>query len=434
MVFWRDNVKVLLEGPILTQSGYGEHTRLIHRALSTVNEIEIFINPLNWGFTGWADYFSKEEKESIDASIRSFSRISQKAKTTGQHMSFDLHIHVGILNEYSRKSNNSIHITAGIEADKISKNWILKTYKDPPNKIVFTSTHSQNAYLNTHYKGEANNKKADIYVNEKIETEVIPYPVKEIIPSRIDMDITTDFNFLSIALVSPRKNLHKMIQWFVEEFKNESVGLILKMGMRNGCLLDRRKTIKELKNILKKHKDRKCKVYLLHGDLTDEQIHSLYVREDVHAYTTTTCGEGYGLPIFEAAYSGLPIVATDWSGHLDFLSAPYKESGKLKNKKLFAKVDYDLTPIPYEHLWKDVIEDGASWAQAKPASFKKQIRKVFQNYGMYKKWATVLKEHINKTHSKEKINSEIINSIIPKLHATEKTISKMQGYEDEIVL
>ena len=105
-----------------------------------------------------------------------------------------------------------------------------------------------------------------------------------------------------------------------------------------------------------------------------------------------------------------------------------------KNKKLFARIDYELENIPPEHLWKDVLEKGAKWAQIKEASFKKQLRKVFQNHGMYKKWATALKEHINKTHSEEKINSQIINSIVPKLHITEKTISKMQGYEDEVIL
>ena len=42
----------------------------------------------------------------------------------------------------------------------------------------------------------------------------------------------------------------------------------------------------------------KCKVYLLHGDLNEEEMHSLYLDEKIHALVTLTHGEGFGLPIF----------------------------------------------------------------------------------------------------------------------------------------
>ena len=43
-----------------------------------------------------------------------------------------------------------------------------------------------------------------------------------------------------------------------------------------------------------------------------------------------TRGEGYGLPLVDAAASGLPIVATNWSGHLQFLSKGHFSKGAPK--------------------------------------------------------------------------------------------------------
>ena len=53
--------------------------------------------------------------------------------------------------------------------------------------------------------------------------------------------------------------------------------------------------------------------------MSDEEMNSLYKHPNIHAYTTITHGEGFGLPIFEAACSGLPVIAPAWSGQVDFL-------------------------------------------------------------------------------------------------------------------
>ncbi len=409
-------MRVLLEAPVLTQSGYGEHSRFIFRALKNEKNIQLFINPLNWGKTGWLEDLGedlKDEYEEISKCIKDLGDLHRQFPETWAQ-SFDLHIHVGILNEFKRKAHKSICVTAGIETDKISPSWIVKSYEETPNKVIVPSTHAKEGFLNTKVLKQQKNKQgqvissAELQFNKDCKLEVVPYPIKNISNfEKLDLKITTKFNFLSIALISPRKNLENLIDWFMQEFKNDDVGLILKTGIANGSLIDRENTSKSIKKIIRKYKNHNCKVYLLHGDLTEKEIHSLYKRDDVHAYVTTTCGEGYGLPIFEAAYSGIPVIATDWSGHLDFLSAPYKNSKKTKMKKLFAKVDYDLKPISDGSVWPGVLEKESRWAFAKEHSFKKQIRNVFKDYGMYKKWAMCLKENLMKTHNPEKILEEM---------------------------
>jgi glycosyltransferase involved in cell wall biosynthesis len=62
-------------------------------------------------------------------------------------------------------------------------------------------------------------------------------------------------------------------------------------------------------------------VYLLHGELTDGEINELYNHTKVKAHVTFTKGEGFGRPLLEASISQKPIIAPNWSGHIDFLDA-----------------------------------------------------------------------------------------------------------------
>ena len=398
-------MKVLLEGPLLTQSGYGEHARLIYRALKSQPNLQVFVLPNNWGRTSWI-ISEDEEMKTIEADIRAYSTINKEQTT------MDIHVHVGILNEFERKGKTSICVTAGIETDRVSPEWILKSYQGAPDKIIVPSNHSRDSFKNVTYyaKNEAGDQHP-ISFNENCKISVIPYPVKNVASEDLDIKLDTKFNFLSIALWGPRKNMINMVEWFMQEFLNDEVGLVLKTSLASGSNIDRRMTINAVREIVKKHKDAKCKVYLLHGDLSEAQIHSLYKREDIHAFVSATSGEGFGLPIFEASYYGLPIVATDWSGHLDFLKAPYKQNGKEKIKKLFAKVDYDLKKIQKEAVWDGILDKESRWAFAKEHSFKRKLRDVYRDYGLYKKWAKDLQKYNNKEFSVEKIYKRIVEEI-----------------------
>jgi len=124
-------------------------------------------------------------------------------------------------------------------------------------------------------------------------------------------------------------------------------------------------------------------------------------------------GEGYGLPIFEAVYSGMPVIATDWSGHLDFLEADFKEGKKTKRKKLFARVDYDLQEIPKHVVWEDILIEGSMWAVPKEHSLKRQMRNVYANHGMYKSWAKNLQSSVLESHEENRINEKMKTAIFP---------------------
>jgi glycosyltransferase involved in cell wall biosynthesis len=243
---------------------------------------------------------------------------------------------------------------------------------------------------------------------------VVNFPVKEIEPEKIDLDIPTDFNFLCVAQWGPRKNLDKTIRWFVEEFhNNENVGLVLKTQKAKNCLIDRRYCASALKNLLSRYPDHQCKVYLLHGAMSEGELTSVYTHPKIKAIVSTTHGEGFGLPLFEAAYNGLPVIATNWSGHRDFLSAPTKDkkTKKTNYKPLFGKVDFVLEDLAPEDVWENVLIPESKWAAPKEASFKSHLSRIYKDHGRYKAQANKLKKFLKEKLSKENQYQKFVDAL-----------------------
>ena len=246
------------------------------------------------------------------------------------NISFDYSLQVTIPNEFEKIASVNIGVTAGIETHKVAPQWLQKV--NEMDKLVVVSNHAKSGFESTKYPlvNEKQEHVTDLTCNVPI--EVVGYPVKKVKAAKIDFELETDFNFLSVALWGQRKNVEKTILNFVEEFKDEeNVGLVVKTAIRGGSTYDLLGTEQLLQRILSKHPDRKCKVYLLHGRLSEEEMTALYNHDKIKCMVSLAHGEGFGLPLFEAAYNGLPIVATDWSGQTDFLYAPQKDKkGKEK--------------------------------------------------------------------------------------------------------
>ena len=392
---------VLVRGPALTQSGYGEHTRFVLRSLrKREDEFDIHILPTVWGETGW---------------------LLKAAKHLEAKIPYDMTVQVTIPNEWKPLAPLNVGVTAGIESNKLAPVWLEAA--NQMDKVIVVSEHSKNGFMSTVYKGQdAEGNTAELRCS--VPVEVIGYPVKifDEVPS-LDLNLDFDFNYLAVAQWGPRKNLQNVIRWFVEENYDQEVGLIIKTSLKNNSIVDRGYAEILVKNSIPDLPDCKCKVYMLHGDMSESEIHALYRHPKVKAMVSLTHGEGFGLPLFEAAYSALPIIAPGWSGQADFLyTLPKTTSKKNKKKKkaMFADVDYTIGPVPPEAVWPGVIEKESMWCHPTEGSFKLRMRQLRKNYDKWLKKAQVLQSWVVEEFEYEKMHKKLSNAIYPEPSVEER--------------
>ena len=86
--------RILVRGPALTQSGYGEHARFVLRSLRSREDLfDIYFDPISWGQTNWT-WEDTEER-------RWFDTLVQKTVAYRRHGGiFDISVQVTIPNEW----------------------------------------------------------------------------------------------------------------------------------------------------------------------------------------------------------------------------------------------------------------------------------------------------------------------------------------------
>ena len=59
----------------------------------------------------------------------------------------------------------------------------------------------------------------------------------------LELNLSTSFNFLTVAQMGPKKDLESTVLWFLQEFEKEDVGLVIKTNMaKNTKMLNKSAT------------------------------------------------------------------------------------------------------------------------------------------------------------------------------------------------
>ena len=109
----------------------------------------------------------------------------------------------------------------------------------------------------------------------------------------------------------------------------------------------------------------------MHGDFSDEEMNQLYNHPKVKAHINITHGEGFGRPLLEASLTEKPVIASNWSGHVDFLSS---------NAVLLGGA---LGKVPKKAFPKDMRVDGAQWFTVNYNNTSGIMMDVFKSYKKY---------------------------------------------------
>lgn len=395
--------KIICRGPFLSHAGYGTDARFVLRVLRKLvdrNEIDLFAVNTGWGASSWL-HDDNDERHFIDGLIaKTHVALQNKEK-------FDVSIQVTIPNEWEYMAPINIGVTAGIETNKVSPIWLEKC--QVVNKIIVHSQHSKEVFENTSVRI----KNTESFIRCQTPIDVVPFPARLFEKDEnFNLQLDTDFNFLTVAQWGPRKNLEGTIGGFVEEFHdNENVGLVVKANLRNDSRVDREYFHERLEALLSRFPNRKCAVYALHGYLTEQELSALYQHPKIKAFTLMSRGEGTGLPMFDAVCYGMPVVAPLWSGPVDYLYCPVRDGKKKIMKPMCAKVEYSIQPVEKEAIWQGVIDPDMKWCYADNNSYRQALRNMYLAYGSYKEKAEKLRKYVLKNFEEVEVENRLIESL-----------------------
>ena len=95
----------------------------------------------------------------------------------------------------------------------------------------------------------------------------------------------------------------------------------------------------------------------------------LYNLPKIKAMLSCTHGEGFGRPLAEATCCDLPVIASGWSGQMDFL-----------NPKQSVLIDGQLEPIPKALIWEPIIVEPGKWFNVSEPDTVNKLRLFHKNY------------------------------------------------------
>ncbi len=323
--------------PIDTSSGYGARSRDFVKSLIKAKgeEWDIKILSQRWGQTpfGALDENIKEEADLKNRIIGSLT----------MNLSFkpDIWIQITVPNEFQPLGKYNIGVTAGIETTICDASWI-----EGCNRIDLTlisSEHSQKVFQSSKFeqRNQMGQTVGSIELKKPIEilfegADLTKYFKSDVLTG---FDVYNDLNTIKESFCylfvghwlqgdfgEDRKNVGYLVKAFLEVFKDKKnkPALILKTSQGAPSIMDRDDILKRIENVRKTVSSKDLpNIYLIHGDLNDEEINCIYNHPKVKAMISLTKGEGFGRPLLEFSVVGKPIIASGWSGHMDFLTPEF---------------------------------------------------------------------------------------------------------------
>lgn len=402
---------LVFQGPVFTRSGYGDHSRDLLKSLKMMDTFDVKIIPLRWGNTpqNQADPSTEFGRWMLE---RVITQITQKP---------DVFMQVSVANEFQPTGHYNIGVTAGVETTIIPKDFI-----DGVNRMDLTlvpSKFTKDVLVGTVYQqkdknsgqivGEFRVAKPVEVLFEGVDTNIFSNQIKNF---DVLSEVHTEFNFLTVGhwlkgnLGQDRKDIGMVIKTFATVFQNipkgKQPGLIVKTSSAGFSVMDRENMRDKIEEITKTFGETCPPIYLIHGDMSESEISSLYHHPKIKAMVSFTKGEGYGRPLAEFTLSGKPILVSGWSGHLDFLP--------IENTVL---LEGSLTPIDESAVDTFILKE-AQWFSVNYSNAANVMYDVFNNYKTYSEKSKGLIKNTLQNFTLERMN-EVFESIL-KLNVKEQ--------------
>jgi len=372
----------LIYAPVGTYSGYGSRSRdLIKALIESRPDWQISIIACRWGNTRMTYLEDHNEVEIV-------SRI-----VSGINYQPDVFISITVPNEFQKVGKYNIGVTAGIETTLCDPSWIQGC--NNMDLVLVSSNHAKKVFEESKFNIQDNRTgqvTGGVELTTKVEVVFEGADIEKYtplaFPVKLDLDQVDEmFLYLVVGhwmrgeVGEDRKNIGYTIKAFLETFKNKPKSnrpaLLLKVQAGSGTsIMDREAVLDKIDAVRKTVKGDLPNIYLLHGEMSDAEVNELYNHGKVKAMISLTKGEGFGRPLLEFSLVNKPIIASYWSGHVDFLDNEFVKyvGGTLTNVHPSAAVE---KMILLESQW--FTPDSIQVGQA--------LKDVYDNYKKYKELA-----------------------------------------------
>tara|TARA_R100000008_G_C3578811_1_gene167029 strand:+ start:405 stop:1778 length:1374 start_codon:yes stop_codon:yes gene_type:complete len=422
---------ILICAPVSSRSGYGAHARDLVSSFVENDAYDVKVQDVRWGDCP-RDALKEDNpnhKKMMDCFLQGPTLERQP----------DIYIDIRIPHEFETHGKINIGITAGVETDAVSHKWLESCNK--MDLVIVPSEHSKKGFVDTVYDKMENlpdgnkRKVGEMRVEKPIEVlfegadEDIYKPLSK---DEIDSDffdmlndkVPERFAFLFVGQWTKggygedRKDIFRLIKLFYETFANQKKqpALILKTNGATFSTLDKEDVLSKINGIKDMFPEgiKLPNVYLLHGDLSDTEINYLYNHPKVKCMISLTHGEGFGRPLLEATMTGLPVIASGWSGHLDFLD---RDSSMLLNGQ--------MVQIPNSMVWENVLIAESRWFQVNEKTSSSAMRFAYDNENSIKSKAKTLMHKNRKTFTLNNMSKKL-NDIVDKLFVSANIPSQVK--------
>ena len=402
--------RFVISCPFDTYSGYGARSRDIVKAIIQTNKYNVELLSQKWGETSWG--FCKENPE--------WGFLLNHLATQDWNQSKpDIWMQITIPNEFQPVGKYNIGLTAGIESTACKGEWVEGLNRMDINWV--SSNHAKTVFERAMFD------KMDPRTKRKSGTLKLEKPI-EVIFEGVNLDIykplknseLTTFDLSNIKESfcylfvghwmhgdhgHDRKNVGVLVQEFFNTFKNkkQKPALILKASAGTSSYISREEILDKIRNIKKTINSNDLpNVYLINGEFSDYEMNELYNNPKVKAMVTTTKGEGFGRPLLEFSAVGKPIIASGWSGHLDFLnpSFTYLLPGNLENVHPSAANNW-------------LIRE-SKWFQVSSNHLTKSLKEVYSKYKQFSVKGKQQKQFAKTNFSWKKMQ-ELVESSLDRL-------------------
>lgn len=392
---------LLFRGPVKTRSGYGSHSRDLLQSLRDMDLFDIKIDSCPWGNTpSTALSENNEFHRWINNNIVSYIDSNP-----------DIYIQVTVPNEFQKVGRFNIGVTAGIETTIAPKDWI-----DGCNRmdlVITTSKFSKDVLLSTVYN-ENDKTTGKLITQHRINKpiEVLFEGVDTSIYNNkfngLNFDIKEDFSYLFVGhwlkgnLGQDRKDVGMLIKCFCEAFNGveDKPALILKTSSATFSVKERENFRRKIENHVSGYENPPS-IYLLFGELTDNEMNELYNHPKIKSMVSITKGEGFGRPLLEFSMTGKPIIASNWSGHKDFL--PMDKS---------VMIGGTLTDV-HDSAIDSFIIKGSKWFTANYNEVIEVLKLVKKDYSTFAVRSEKLREDNSQKFSLDKMRIKFLNILTP---------------------